>query len=102
MCYGCWEEAGSPKTINDRVSLAASLVSGVYDYSCVGGNLHVHLDDWNLEDEFFDEFKEYDDDASEDQLTAERKCFEAFKSLSEPERYSALALARGYFSAENK
>lgn len=101
MCYGCWEEAGSPKIVNDRTLSAVPLIKRVYEFSCVGGNLHCELDDWNVEDQFFEEFKPYDPSVPADQLAAEKACFNSFKSMSEAERYSALALESEFFDSAN-
>lgn len=99
MCSGCWMGAGSPKIVNDRTTAAVALIQRVYDFSPTGGNLHCELDDWNLDDCFFETFKPYDPNVPPEQLEAERECFEAFKAMSEDERYSALALEAGYFEA---
>jgi hypothetical protein len=124
MCYGCWEEAGKPQIDNARVRAAVSLIEDVYQHSCVGGNLHIVLDDWNVEDgnlefcsqcidaagvmplgenppefhvRFNSEKRKHPDPP--DQLAAERACCDAFKAMSETERLSALALSDGYWDA---
>lgn len=96
MCEGCYEEHGSPKIFNRTTLLAAKLIERVYGFSEMGGNLHIHLDDWNIEDEYFDEFKVDRHDSSEDQVRAERECFWILKLMTLPERASALAIAHGY------
>jgi len=50
MCKGCWEEAGSPAIINTKTRAVAKLIDDVYSYSGAGGNAHIVVDDWNLED----------------------------------------------------
>ena len=98
MCTGCWEEYGSPKIISPATVMACGLVNRVYHYDGVGGNLHVQLDDWNIEDEHWEEFTIYHPDgSSQNQFDAERKCFDTFKALTLEERASALALYDGYF-----
>lgn len=125
MCYGCWEEAGKPTIDTPAVRAAAAAIAEVYEHSCVGGNLHVVLDDWNLEDgnlEFCDgciqgagqmplepdahemhhqynERKAADPDPP-DQLAAERRCHDLLKPLTEDERASALALHEGFWKVE--
>ena len=116
MCYGCWEEGGTPQIDNEKVRAAVALVEAVYDHSCVGGNLHIVLDDWNIEDHSL-EFCSYcidhggvmpPDQCNEvhesyqaekrahpdppEQLAVERVCCDAFMAMTEDERLSALAL----------
>lgn len=93
MCFGCWVEYGSPTIRNDRTLAAVDLIGAVYEHSCVGGNLHVQLDDWNIEDEFFEgDMTVYKcHEATPEQLAAERACYAAFKAMSLAERASALA-----------
>lgn len=101
MCYGCWEsyfgriEHPSPEVIH-----AAELVKRVYEFSCVGGNLHCEIDDFNLEDKWFigRTLERFRDDTSPEQWEVEQACFEALKDLSEEHRASAVALAHEYWS----
>lgn len=97
MCMGCWNEYGRPNIDNEMVRAAVPLIRSVYDFSAVGGNLHCELDDWNIDNNFFEgEFDPYDKAAPEDQLAAERKCFDAFKAMTLDERASALARFDGF------
>ena len=121
MCYGCWEEAGKPAMDTPAIRAAAAAVAAVYEHSGVGGNLHIALDDWNLEDSNLrfcsqcidgagqmplrddapDFHKRYNDEkrANPDppeQLAAERTCCDLFMALTEDERYAALAMAEGW------
>lgn len=50
MCKGCWEEAGSPTIMNEKVQEAIELARIVYDTNGAGGGLHIVLDDFNIED----------------------------------------------------
>ncbi len=102
MCSDCWKEFGSPKILNSAVLKAVTLISAIYEFSTVGGNLHVQLDDWNIEDEYWRQFKPFRDDATEEELEKERQCFEAMKLLDIEERASALALNDGYWSHNNR
>lgn len=123
MCYGCWEEAGKPQIDNARVRAAVPLIQAVYEHCPVGGNLHIVLDDWNLEDgnlEFcsqtidgagvmplgenpadfhvrYNDEKRANPDPPE-QLAAERACCDAFMAMTEDERSSALALCDGFWA----
>lgn len=106
MCSQCWEDAGSPKIVNDNVRAAVELIRAVYEYSSVGGNAHVVLDDFNLEDDsiqwcldtaLVDNIHE----ANEPELASERAALEALLAMSMDERASALALHDGYFTEES-
>jgi len=96
MCEGCYEEYGRPNIINEITISAAKLIERVYSFSEVGGNLHIHLEDWNIEDEYFEEFVVYRIEASEYQISAEKECFSMLKAMTLKERASALAIAHGY------
>lgn len=92
MCYGCYEEAGSPAIINDKTKAAAALVAEVYEYSLVGGNAHIVVDDWNLEDDNIrwcldTALAENVHEADDEQLAAERACLEALLALTPAEHY---------------
>lgn len=102
MCEGCWEEYGRSKILNENVLCATELIKNVYEFDCVGGNLHVQLDDWNIEDCFFEKFEPFDEDVTPEQLESELRCFNAMKLLSLKERASALAIYDGYWSPPNK
>lgn len=115
MCDECWKEAGSPAILNEKTRAAAALIDAVYafDDECgTGGHLHCQLEDWNLEDRFFEagdreaivngfycsgspnwENLPYSDGARKAQLD----CFDALAAMTQPERESALAFSYGYF-----
>lgn len=103
MCYSCWERAGGPTLDTPAVHDAAALIAKVYEQSCVGGGLHVIVDDWNVEDDHFNTdaeqwIEENAHDLDEAGLAVERACYAALKALTEAERYSALALYEGYYA----
>ena len=105
MCDDCWDWYGRPKIYNPAVQNAVVAYRRVYEFSSVGGHLHIVLDDWNLEDEFLD-FCEQDidknqADASPAQLVAEMECLAAFYLLSEDGRASALAIAEGIWQPQH-
>ena len=102
MCYGCWESYGKPKIDNADVREAVLLIDRVYSYSVVGGNLHCELDDWNIEDRFWEKFVIYPfaADTPVEQLEAELKCWFAMRNLSLEERASALAMYDGFFDTD--
>lgn len=89
MCIGCYEDYGSP--MPDAVSSATiPLVEAVYEWSAVGGNLHIVLDDWNIEDENLASCWEGD-------LTAaEAACLIAFEAMKVEQRAACLAEYDGF------
>jgi len=98
MCMGCYEKYGSPSIVNEKTERAAELIGRVYEWNAVGGNAHIVLDDWNLEDEHVAWCREHIstsdgyNDYPEEQLIAERECLAFLADLSLDERASALAL----------
>lgn len=104
MCEGCYAEFRFPKIVTAATLRGAALADRVYEFSCVGGNLHIMLDDWNIDDEFFEdaEMKIWHHDASPEQIEAERTCYAALKSLPLDERVSVLALHQGYLLHNGK
>jgi hypothetical protein len=96
MCHGCWVEYGQPQIDSSAVREAARAIAAVYDFSCVGGDLHIVIDDWNLEDDNLEwcagEIDKNEFHASTEQLASERLCLDLLRPLSEDERASALAL----------
>lgn len=97
MCYGCYLDYGSPSIRNEKTEAAALLIAKVYSFSETGGNLHIHLDDWNIEDEYFEEFEIWRNDCSQEQVDADRACFDALKAMTLDERASAIAIHEGFF-----
>jgi hypothetical protein len=103
MCLDCWDGYGSPAIDTPDVRLAAKLIADVYEFSCVGGNLHIAIDDWNLDDEDLDfchdAIRKIDvHEAPPDQLNAEWAALIALRDLTEEGRASALALHNGFWT----
>lgn len=101
MCYGCYKEYGEPAIINARTQAAAKLADAVYEFNCVGGNCHIVLDDFNIEDSHIDwcldeGLKTNIHDHDNEQLEIEKNCLIAFKVLTVKERASALAIHQGW------
>jgi hypothetical protein len=91
---------GSPTVVSLATRLAAQLIGEVYGFNGVGGNAHIVLDDWNIDDDDIRwcldvAMKENAHEADTDQLAAERACLEALLALSLDERASALAIYEG-------
>jgi hypothetical protein len=64
----------------------------------LGGNLHIHIEDWNLEDSDFlrPEAKSFGSPVT----SVEARAYKLLRSMSEPERHTALAIADGYTLGE--
>jgi hypothetical protein len=103
MCIQCWNEYGRVRIDSAAVREAAAAVAEVYRHSCVGGNLHIALDDWNLGDGNLDScagsIRENVHEAEPEQLDAESRCLALLRSLDEDARASALALHEGFWRA---
>lgn len=100
MCEGCYRKFGSPKIINDKTLIAAALIGSVYSYSLVGGNLHIVLDDWNVEDESIqwclsNSILNNSHEASVIDLQTEKLLAEYLLTMTESERASSLAIVFG-------
>lgn len=104
MCLGCYQEHGSPAIVNNRTKEAARAVARVFERSPAGGNLHIVIDDWNLEDSSLDFCRnailttERDGGGDEESLAVQLECVELLRALSLEERVSALAIQRGFIS----
>ncbi len=104
MCYEWYEEEGKPDIVNDGTKKAAELAGAVYEFNCVGGNCHIVLDDFNIEDEDIEycltqSLRNNLHDHTAEQLEIEKACLLAFKVLSVAERASALAIHEGWLKA---
>lgn len=104
MCYGCYEEEGKPEIINEGTKSAARLADAVYEFNGVGGNCHIVLDDFNIDDDDIDYclnegLANNVHEHTEDQLAIEKECLLAFRVLSVAERASALAIHEKWIEA---
>lgn len=101
MCETCWKDYGSPKLYSPEIDEVAYLIGKIYEYSAVGGNAHIVVDDFNIKDEniqfCLDNLKENVHEAEPTQLAWEECALLGLKRLSLSERASALALHNGYF-----
>lgn len=106
MCRGCWEEYERPEIDTPAVREASRAIAEVYEFAETGGDLHIVLDDWNLEDHslaFCREAIEEDSDFTFREREVERRCLSLLRALTEDERASALALYEGFWgSAVNR
>jgi len=94
MCLSCWKSYGRPSVLNNAVIEAAGLIRTVYEHHAAGGNLHVVLDDWNIEDEHL-QILSVREGTSRAQREAESICLAAMRRLSLAERATALAIVDG-------
>lgn len=99
MCFGCWEEAGSPRTLSDKAKLLARYLPLVRP----AGPLHIVTEDWNLEDEHLalceDELlTELDKPPGYERALAqlERTVLLMLADMPIEERFAAMAAADGY------
>lgn len=107
MCYGCYEEAGSPKIINEKTKRAAMLITNLYEQpGCgAGGYAHVVVDDWNLDDIAIGhciasaEKGEFDW-VSENGRIASLDTLRFLAELTEDERVSALAIVDNFINTK--
>jgi hypothetical protein len=85
---------------------AAAAIGTVYEFSCVGGNLHIALDAWNLGDGKLDfcagSIRDNVHEADPHQLACESRCLALLRALTEDERASALALHEGFWGVKGK
>lgn len=101
MCCGCWEEDGRHQLDTPAVRAVQALIEAVYAHSCVGGNLHIALDDNNLEDHHLAFCAAqiasggYPGRDTPEQLAADDACCKALQAMSYEERVSALGLWDG-------
>lgn len=101
MCRTCWKEFDNAQIDTPAVRQAAALIAKVYEFNCVGGGLHVVVDDFNIEgnDEGrIERFAGHDADYSPEQIAAEVECAAALDALTLHERASALSLFDGFWA----
>lgn len=102
MCINCYEEIGEPKIVNDRTKEAAKLIDAIYDCDNggSGGYAHIVVDDWNMSDASInycikDAIRGECENFDEELQQASLNCLNYLKTLTEDERYSALAIQEG-------
>ena len=98
MCYGCWEEEGSPAIVNDKTKAAAKLVEELYEYHCSGGYLHIVTDDYNLKQHNIDwcATNRAEETMERPMDDVERRCYQALVVMTDEERGSAIAIYEGW------
>lgn len=112
MCISCYHtEYGAPVALTEKALAAVPLIQAVYAAEGSGGNLHIVLDDWNIEDDSVaycarrlaeggHRSAGWPDDAYAQQLVVERTCVAAFSAMTVEERATALALHDGFITRD--
>jgi hypothetical protein len=104
MCRGCWEDYGKASIVNDKTRALANAIDDVYECNGAGGNLHVVVDDFNIEDDTVEscrgdiESNRWGD--SDEHIAAERRCLNLLCEATVEERASALAIQYGIIDPE--
>jgi hypothetical protein len=97
MCIDCWLDYEDSKVINDKVTTAVKLINELYDYHSAGGNLHVVLDDWNLDSiETCKNFIDNEQDPIKKEI--ELRVYNHISNITENELASALALKSSFIT----
>lgn len=100
MCIDCWSDYEQNKVVNDKVLKAKELIDELYEYHGAGGNLHVVLDDWNIDLlEGCIGFIETECDLGQREI--ELRVYNHLITMSEDEIATALAIHEG-FTTEQK
>ena len=90
MCQDCYAAYNNPLPGPAAIAVQP-LIAAVYEHNSAGGNLHIVLEDWNLEDSLIARCVRTDDVTE-----AELACAQALISMPLEQRAAALALYRGY------
>lgn len=57
MCIACWKMYGSPRIVNSKFEVAVALIKAVFtedpQFNLIG-DMHIILEDWNLEDAYLE------------------------------------------------
>lgn len=102
MCESCWHQEGAPKINHPRNADVKRMFKTIYEHNEVGGNLHIVLDDMNVEDEHIqycvdEAIPENYHKLSPEVNAIEKELGELLLTMTEQERYSALAYAEGWW-----
>ena len=98
----CWKQYSEPKIVNEKTTKAATMIKQVYEYNPVGSNLHIVLDDWNLEDNHVKECLNWIGEnvhkSTPEQIEIEKELANMMLAMNMAERASALAISIGWVS----
>jgi len=95
MCEQCWEDAGCPIIRNEKTHEVVELIKQIHEYNAVGSNLHIVLDDFNIEDHSIqwclnNSLKANIHESTKEELAIETRCAELLLGLSLDERNSVV------------
>lgn len=93
MCRQCWDDYEIEGSFCDLTDRAVELIGRVFEADEVGGNFHVAIDDWNLEDATLEWIAER---LFAELTSSEVRLLAVFGMMSEEERATALAIHEGY------
>jgi len=96
MCYGCWLEYGAPQDAGRHGAEAIQAISDVYKQNPSGGNLHIVIDDWNLENDHIRFCRDKAPSPNDPLTYAEQRCASVLLEMTESERAAALAKYEGF------
>lgn len=104
MCFNCFINKLVHPIVNEKVINCAILIDEVYKYTGAGGNAHIVVDDWNLEDHSIDyciKCSQEDQDVDPREKKAVEECLFAMKELTEMERHCAMGIHDGFINLES-
>ncbi len=97
MCYECYtREYGKPGIVNGVTIAAARAIDNVYHCDASGGDAHIVIDDWNLDDGNIRWCIEHADHEDDETREAALACLHMLLRLTVEERASALAISEGF------
>ena len=99
MCLRCYRDKyDSASIVTPMTIAAANAIDAVYEWSPSGGDAHIVVDDWNLDDGNIQWCIDNADDEREEARRAAVDGLNILKQLSIPERASAMAIHEGYLN----
>jgi hypothetical protein len=107
MCKGCYYDSGAPTMIPDNAAEIVDAIRALYAHprGAVGGPLHVELDDWNIEDGFWEPWSgegHLSDPYGPGIMTLAQTVADHMLPLSEGQRAAVMALWMGWLTPEGK
>jgi hypothetical protein len=99
MCKACWEDDyDEAREFTDFTDPTVKLIGKVFEANETGGQLHVVIDDWNLED---GTLRWVAENHLNDLSLDETRLLFLFEMMSEGERATALAIHEGYIQNDS-
>lgn len=102
MCESCWHQEGAPQIEHPRNDDVKRMFDAVYSADPCGGNLHIVLDDMNLDNDDVEYCLKESIPGNYANLPAEvnaieKELGELLLTMTQQERYSAIAYAEGWW-----